>query len=393
MKILNRELVILFAINVAIGMTSQLVQPLFPLYLKEIGASDIENALVISIGNLTSTLLMLPSGALLNRFGKRAFLVLASLTSGVSVLLMAFTGNWTIVIPLNMLLNASMCFFVPSRLAIIAENATSTNRASLFGIMNLAWPIGGVIGPLLGGYLAETVGWGTVFVIAAAVSLAAIYPSLKVSDAGGVEPQTKEDKGGESIRDMKYLAPISTLFLLQTLVTASMAGVNMILPIYLSDRFGLSYTTIGAFFTGSNILLVFTQLGAGYIADRHGRRRLLLICSALAPVAIASWVLFDNWVALLAVYCVAFGLWSLTWPPILAIITDLLPARLRGIGFGLNMTGSRLGFTLGPMFAGALYYAPGSSVPFLAAAAIYALAFPFTYILKDKAHSERPATN
>jgi MFS family permease len=387
LKVLNRELAILFAINVAIGMTSQLVQPLFPLYLKEIGASDIENALVISVGNLTSTLLMLPSGVLLNRYGKRAFLVLASLTSGISVLLMAFTGNWTLVIPLNMLLNASMCFFVPSRLAIIAENATQTNRASLFGIMNLAWPIGGVIGPLLGGYLAETVGWGTVFVIAGVVSLAAIYPSLKVSDAGGTEPQLKEQKGNESIRDMKYMGPISMLFIFQTLATASMAGVNMILPIYLRDRFGLSYATIGAFFTGSNILLIFTQLGAGYIADKYGRWRLLLVCSALAPLAIASWVLFDGWVALLGVYCIAFGLWSLTWPPILAIITDLLPARLRGVGFGLNMTGSRLGFTLGPMFAGALYAAPWSSLPFLAAAAIYALGFPFAYLLKDKSNA------
>lgn len=382
MKVLNRELTILFLVNVAIGMTAQLVQPLFPLYLKDIGATGIENALVISVGNLTSTLLMLPSGVLMNRFGKRAFLVLASVTSGVSVLLMAFTNSWTIVVPLNMLLNASTCFFVPSRLAIIAENATPTNRAYLFGLMNLAWPIGGIIGPLLGGYLAESVGWNSVFIIAAVMSLLAIYPSLKVKVEDKVEQQEAEK--GESIRERKYMGPISTLFVLQTLVTTSMAGVNMILPLYLRDRFGLSYAVIGAFFTGSNILLVFTQLGGGYLADRHGRRRILLICGALAPVAIASWVLFDSWVALLAVYCVAFGLWSLTWPPILAILSDLLPPRLRGTGFGLNMTGSRLGFTLGPMIMGALYMVPGSSIPFLASAVIYALALPLTYLLKEK---------
>jgi MFS family permease len=385
LKALNRELTILFLVNVAIGLTSQLVQPLFPLYLKEIGASDFENAVVISIGNLTSTLLMLPSGALMNRYGKKAFLVLASLTSGVSVLLMAFTGNWTIVIPLNMLLNASMCFFVPSRLAIIAENATPANSASLFGLMNLAWPIGGVIGPVLGGLLAESVGWGSVFLIAAAVSLIAIYPALKVRDAGVVpEPLTGSGDKGASIREKKYMTPLTTLFGLQTLVTTSMAGINMILPIYLSDRFGLSYALIGAFFTGSNVILLFTQLGGGYIADRHGRRKLLLVCAALAPVAIASWVLFDSWITLLAVYCIAFGLWSLTWPPILAILTDLLPAKLRGTGFGLNMTGSRLGFTLGPMVASMFYLVPGSPIPFVASAIIYALAFPLTYALKEK---------
>jgi MFS family permease len=249
--------------------------------------------------------------------------------------------------------------------------------------MNLAWPIGGIIGPLLGGYLAESVGWGSVFIIAAAVSLLAIYPSMKVKSEDKVEEQRVEK--GESIREKKYMGTISTLFVLQTLVTSSMAGVNMILPLYLRDRFGLSYAVIGAFFTGSNILLVFTQLGGGYIADRYGRRKLLLICGALAPVAIASWVLFESWVALLAVYCVAFGLWSLTWPPILAILSDLLPPRLRGMGFGLNMTGSRLGFTLGPMMVGALYMVPGSSIPFLASAVIYAFALPMAYLLKEKA--------
>jgi hypothetical protein len=39
--------------------------------------------------------------------------------------------------------------------------------------------------------------------------------------------------------------------------------------------------------------------------------------------------------------------------------------------------------------AGLLYLTPGSSIPFIAAAVIYALAFPLTYLLKDEAKSER----
>ncbi len=380
MKVLNRELVILFLVNVAVGMTQQLVTPLFPLFLKDLGATDIENAFVISVGNLTSMLLMLPSGALMNKFGKRAFLILASATSGAAALLMAFTGNWTMVIPLNMLLNASLCFFVPPRLAIIAENATS-NRAYLFGVMNLAWPVGGIIGPLLGGFLAETMGWSVVFIIAAVVSLLAIYPSLLVKGEDRVIEKKVEKS--ESIRDRKYMGTISTLFILQALVTTAMQGIAMVLPLYLNDKFGLSYALIGAFFTGSNVLLVFTQLGGGYIADKYGRRRLLILYGVAAPIVIASWVLFNGWLPLLAVYCVAFGLNSLTWPPILAILADLLPPRLRGTGFGLNMTGSRIGFTLGPMVAGALYLFPGSSAPFLVLAGIYALGLPLAFMLKE----------
>jgi DHA1 family multidrug resistance protein-like MFS transporter len=382
LKILNQALITLFAINLAIGLTSQLVQPLFPLYLKETGATELENALVISIGNLSSAIFMLPAGMLVGKYGKRTFLIISAVISGLSVFLMAYTKNWMLIIPLNMLLNISMCFFMPTRMAIIAENTDPGNRASLFGVMNLAWPISGIVGPIAGGYLVEHLGWSSVFIIAGAISLIALFPALKIIESKkevDILPETRDES---SIFNRNYLPTMLTLFTYQVLVTTSMAGINMILPLYLQDRYHLSYSVIGAFFTGSNFLLIFTQLGGGIVADRYGRRRMILLCTALTPLVIGSWALFGDWMVLFAVYSLAFALWSLTWPPILAMLTDILPRSLHGAGFGLNMTGSRLGFTIGPILVGALYFAPGSLVPFIAAAVAYALALPFAYQLR-----------
>jgi DHA1 family multidrug resistance protein-like MFS transporter len=384
LKILNQALITLFAINLAIGLTSQLVQPLFPLYLKETGATELENALVISIGNLSSAIFMLPAGMLVGKYGKRTFLIISAVISGLSVFLMAYTKNWMLIIPLNMLLNISMCFFMPTRMAIIAENTDPGNRASLFGVMNLAWPISGIVGPIAGGYLVEHLGWSSVFIIAGAISLIALFPALKIIESKkevDILPETRDES---SIFNRNYLPTMLTLFTYQVLVTTSMAGINMILPLYLQDRYHLSYSVIGAFFTGSNFLLIFTQLGGGIVADRYGRRRMILLCTALTPLVIGSWALFGDWMVLFAVYSLAFALWSLTWPPILAMLTDILPRSLHGAGFGLNMTGSRLGFTIGPILVGALYFAPGSLVPFKAAAVAYALALPFAYQLRRK---------
>jgi DHA1 family multidrug resistance protein-like MFS transporter len=384
LKILNQALLTLFALNLAIGLTSQLVQPLFPLYLKETGATELENALVISIGNLSSTILMLPAGMLVGKYGKKTFLIISAAMSGISVLLMAYTQNWTLIIPLNMLLNISMCFFMPTRMAIIAENTEPGNRASLFGVMNLAWPISGILGPIAGGYLVEHLGWSSVFIIAAIISFIALFPALKIREPKKEVEITPETRDQSSIFNKDYRPTMLILFTYQVLVTTSMAGVNMILPLYLQDRFHLSYSVIGAFFTGSNFLLIFTQLGGGIVADRYGRRRMILLCTALTPLVLGSWVLFGDWAVLFAVYSLAFALWSLTWPPILAMLTDILPRSLHGAGFGLNMTGSRLGFTVGPIMVGALYFAPGSLVPFIASAVAYALALPFAYQLRRK---------
>ena len=327
---------------------------------------------------------------LLDKFGKRAFLIISAAMSSLSVLLMAYTRNWMLIIPLNMLLNISMCFFMPTRMAIIAENTDPGNRASLFGVMNLAWPIAGIIGPIAGGYVVEHLGWSSVFIIAGALSLIALIPALKIREAKKeTETNIPEKRDQSSIFNRDYRPTMLTLFTYQVLVTTSIAGINMILPLYLQDRFHLSYSLIGAFFTGSNFLLIITQLGGGIIADRYGRRRMILLCTAITPVVLGSWALFGDWVALFAVYSLAFALWSLTWPPILAMLTDILPRSLHGAGFGLNMTGSRLGFTIGPILVGALYLAPGSLIPFIVSAIVYAIALPFAYQLRRNEAGEK----
>lgn len=102
------------------------------------------------------------------------------------------------------------------------------------------------------------------------------------------------------------------------------------------------------------------------------------------PLLYAVWPLIDNWGVLLVLNSVAFGLWSMTWPATLALLSDHVPPELRGSAFGVRMTGVRLGFTIGPIIAGYLYIVKGSMAPFLASAASYLLGIPLALLLKEK---------
>jgi len=62
-------------LNIAFGLTMQLINPLFSLFLEEEGANEVQNAMVISAGNLVATMLMLPSGLLIDRVGKKTLLL------------------------------------------------------------------------------------------------------------------------------------------------------------------------------------------------------------------------------------------------------------------------------------------------------------------------------
>lgn len=84
---LNRNLLFLFILNFTFGFSIQLITPLFPLFLSDIGASASQNAFVISIGGLVSTILMLPSGLLLDKIKRKILLVGSSIVNLVSVFL------------------------------------------------------------------------------------------------------------------------------------------------------------------------------------------------------------------------------------------------------------------------------------------------------------------
>jgi len=74
---LKRELWLLFALNLAVGFSSQFIQPLFPLYLESLNASEVEIGLVLSLASIVSMSLMIPSGLLMNRIGKKKLLLLS----------------------------------------------------------------------------------------------------------------------------------------------------------------------------------------------------------------------------------------------------------------------------------------------------------------------------
>jgi MFS family permease len=139
-KVLNRNLRYLFILNTAFGFTVQLVTPLFPLFLSNLGATPSENAWVISLAGLVATSLMLPAGLLMDRIGKRTLLLSSLVVNMVIMLMLSNAKTWQQVLPLFIVYSTSGALFMPARMAMITDNSNLDNRASIFGIMNTSWP-------------------------------------------------------------------------------------------------------------------------------------------------------------------------------------------------------------------------------------------------------------
>jgi MFS family permease len=381
---LDRNLWLLFALNLAVGFSNQLIGPLFPLYLESLSASEMEIGLVVSLASVAATALMLPSGLLIDRIGKKRMLLMSVVLSAAPPAIMASMGDWRMVTPFYMVFNVAFSFFVPARMAMIAESATPQNRATLFGLMNMAWPISGIVAPTLSGYIVDSFGWGLSFYVAGGIMVVSLLPTLLLSEGESIPLEASDKPRDSSLLGPKYLGFIVLFFVFHLAMTTGQGGVNTVLPIFLKNQMGLSTSYIGLFFTGSSVLTLVTQVPSGWLADRYGRKRMIVACVAPIPLLYAVWPLIDNWVVLLVLNSVAFGLWSMTWPATLALLSDHVPPELRGSAFGVRMTGVRLGFTVGPLIAGYLYSVKGSMAPFLVSAASYLLGIPLALLLKEK---------
>ena len=395
---LKRDLWLLFALNVAIGFSSQFITPLFPLYLDGLGASEMEIGMVLSLASILATALMIPSGLLMNRIGKKKTLLVSVMLAMLPPLLISFMDDWRWVTPLYMVYSGSFSFFIVSRMAMISENATPGNRATLFAVMNLTWPIGGLIAPTLSGFLVENFGWAPIFQVTTLIMATSLIPTLKLEEPAAPVIEEQIPTKRPSILDREYLPFMTLIFLFHFLAGMMEGMISTVLPLFLKNQIMISESRIGLFFTASSLLILVIQIPSGRLADRYGRKRVMVLSLLPIPLLLGAWLFVDDWLLLLVLYAAVNGFRSMTWPSSLALLADFIPSELMGSAMGVRMTSMRLGSTVAPILAGYLYSSVGFRSPFLASAVlvvlsiVIALAFREVRVEENKAETAQLET-
>lgn len=388
---LKRDLWLLFALNVAIGFSGQFITPLFPLYLEGLGASEMEIGLVLSLASILGTTLMIPSGLLMNRIGKKKTLLVSVILAMLPPLLISFMDDWRWVTPLYMVYSSSFSFFIVSRMAMISESATSGNRATLFAVMNLSWPIGGLVAPTLSGFLVENFGWAPIFQVTTLIMAASLIPALKLEEPAAPVIEEQIPAKRPSILDREYLPFMTLIFLFQFLAGMMEGMISTVLPLFLKNQIMISESRIGLFFTASSLLILVIQIPSGRLADRYGRKRVMVMSLLPIPLLLGAWLFVDDWLLLLVLFAAVNGFRSMTWPSSLALLADFIPSELMGSALGVRMTSMRLGNTVAPILAGYLYSSVGYRSPFLASAVLVVLSIVIALAFKEARAEEDKA--
>lgn len=309
-----------------------------------------------------------------DRIGRKATLVAALLTMGISTVLIGLLPTYETIGTLAPLLLA-LCRFGQGlglggewggAVLLATENAPPGKRAWYGMFPQLGAPIGFFLSGgtflLLGTLMADeeffSWGWRIPFLASALLVLVGLYVRLKIT----------ETPDFQKVLDRNERVKVPALAVLKdhtrALVLGTVVALATFVVFYLMTVFALSWGTAKLgfsrqqFLTMQLVAVVFFALTippSALLADRHGRRMaMILVSAAIAVFGLLFGPLFGagSWLAVGAFMVLGMCLIGFTYGPLGTLLAELFPAEVRYTGASLtfNFAGI-LGASLAPYIA------------------------------------------
>lgn len=353
-----------------------IVAPILPLFAQSFGVGYDDVGILVASFALTRLAFDLVAGPLVDRYGERSILTIGMVfLAGTTVLLArAPTFAWAVAFRGAGGAGSALLFaaLYSSYLKIVPHDRLGRAFGIFYGMFNIGMIAGQSVGALIVGLSGSLT--LPLYAYAAACVLAG---ALFLSFAGELPRSDIVDRVG--LRGLRTLVKERAFV---TAIVANMAGFwiiggvwSTLIPLFGHDQLGMSVAAIGSVLSIAIAAEFVTLYPFGAVADRHGRR-LLLIASlaayAIAVVALGYATTALSFTLLLVVLGVASGAGS-TAPT--AILADVTPKELSGTAVGAFRFFGDLGFVLGPAVAGWAATAFGFSAAFALSALPLLVAF------------------
>ena len=270
---------------------SSVVPPLLPFIREDFGISVTQAGGLVSAFTIAYGISQLPSGWLADRIGQRVLILLG--ISGVALwgMLVGLAPNYTIMIVLMVLLGLFGGGYHPSSAPLVSSMVTPKRRGWALGIHQIGGTASNLTAPLIAAGLATYLGWQSAFLIPGAVVIVLGIVLFVLLGSTKRQATPDEDKIGAKTEARtpevrQRLSKLITYIIIGTAGQIFIMSVIAFLPMFVVDRLGES-EGVGAAIQAV-IYLGGLPAGpiAGYLSDRLGAGRVLIVASLIGGPAI-----------------------------------------------------------------------------------------------------------
>lgn len=290
----QRTLWLIFASQLTTAMGFSVFFPFLPLFVKELGSLwDINIDLLIALAFGAQGMSMMVAsplwGALADRVGRKPMVLRATFGGAILMVLMAFSSSAEELV-LWRFIQGAVTGVVVANNALVASIVPKERSGYALGLMQTALWSGIAIGPLLGGFLQDSLGMQPTFLLTAlSLFLAGIVILLGVKENFLPQPVSKAARGFRGMwqqwRMVIQSQHMPTLFALRFIY---FWGRGLIIPyapliiaMLIVDQARLG-TMTGLMIGLGSVAGTFSSVFLGNLGDKIGHRKILLYCALLA---------------------------------------------------------------------------------------------------------------
>jgi MFS family permease len=345
--LLTSRLKLFMATMILANVAGNMWRPLLPLYLQELGAGVGQVGLFFTLGAIAPLLFQVFGGWLSDAIGRLQAVAIGSLAgvAGYAVYILAPSWHWLLIATATGAMASS--FVAPSYMAFIAEESTEETRGRVYGLSSTLFQIVGVVGPPIGGYLSQYLGFRTLFVISGALYTAATVVRLWMARGARRQEESPREKPsfGKLRADLAGMVGlvlaggvVTWIFISDGVRDVTFGLAFQLLPLYMQNLMGLSNVQIGWLSSMSSVATMVFLTPAGWLSDRRGERVGIVGGFAIVAAAMALFLRSQAFAGF-AVVWVLFGIgMALVDPAYNSLISKAVPLKLRGTAFGLFST-------------------------------------------------------
>lgn len=314
-------------------------------------------------------------GQLSDRYGRRPVLMWCLFGTAIGYAVFA-VGIMTKNLPIlfaGRILDGLTGGNLPVAQAAIADSSTPENRSKNFGLMGAAFGMGFIVGPYIGGQLADAhvLSW---FNATTPFLFAAILSFVNMLSIGFLFPETFRGRSTEPLHPLQSIKHIIKafsnvhlrwIFLCGFFFQSGFSFFTTLFGVFLISRYGFTESNTGNFFAYIGIWIAFTQVVVTPRVSRMLSERKILnfafICTGLALLFFLS---PGPWTVMLAttpIFAIFNGLVQANY---LAFLSRSADKDIQGEVLGINASVGALSQSIPPMISGfiAAQWAPGASI-------------------------------
>ncbi|WML43875.1 MFS transporter [Neobacillus sp. PS3-40] len=334
-----------------------MVIPFLPLFLLQIGVhehTEMWSGLLFSAAFFAGAIAAPFWGRVADKYGRKPMIIRAGFVLFVIYTLMAFVTNPYQILVLR-ILQGLLSGFIPGAIALIGTNTPNEKLGYALSLISTATASGSILGPLLGGGMADLVGNRWAFASAGIfVLIATLLIIFWV-----IEENFTPSKERGSVRHDLIVAwsnrPLMLVLILTVVTSCSIMTIEPVLPLYIVKLGGSTENTsflAGMVFSLPGIASALFAPLWGKKADKVGFHRVLVIGLLGGGIGTLAQIVFGHILGFSIIRFVYGIFFCAVYPALNGLVVKSTPEDFRGRAFGLSQTSNQIGGMIGPMIGG-----------------------------------------